>query len=131
MSGGHRIEWSNQENCKALFLLDVDDGIAVTLVFSHAWNSVNSLQHKLINMTFCHVKSRHITACDKFYQHLSQHLSPLSRCAVNTSSGNMETVMNAMEGFIDTLPGSRADIPSYTEVRAMQCYTLGFCLSST
>lgn len=65
------------------------------------------------------------------WQVLPGCLSPLSRCAVNTSSGNMETVMNAMEGFIDTLPGSRADIPSYTEVRNGQCYILGFSLSST
>ncbi len=43
-------------------------------------------------------------------------MSGYCRCAVNTSTGNMESVERAMDGFIDTLPGSRTDLPSYVEV---------------
>ena len=35
---------------------------------------------------------------------------------MNTSSEGLDSVTRAMEGFIDTLPGSRADVSSYTEV---------------
>ena len=55
-------------------------------------------------------------------------VSSVYRCAVNTSSGNMEMVMNAMEGFIDTLPGSRADIPTgmpNTDCRCTPHYSFG------
>ena len=38
------------------------------------------------------------------------------RCAINTSTGNLENVSKAMEGFIDSIPGSRTDISGYTEV---------------
>ena len=38
------------------------------------------------------------------------------RCAINSNVGNYDEVMTVVDGWVDTLPGSRADISAYTEV---------------
>ena len=38
------------------------------------------------------------------------------RCAINTGEGNISSVHDNMTGFISTIPGSVAELPSFTEV---------------
>ena len=51
------------------------------------------------------------------------------RCAVNTGESDMDAVREAMEGFVDSLPGTGADLPSYTEVNVHEEETTNCLLS--